>query len=249
MIELKGKEEIVFMREAGRITALCLEQIIPRIVPGATPLELDEFAEAFFREHGALPSFKWYLGYPATLCVSVNEEVVHGIPTSRPFKEGDIVSVDIGAVYKGFHGDMAVTVPVGKISKQKEKLIAVTREALYKGIAQARVGNRVSDISHAIQKHVEKNGFSVVRELVGHGIGRRLHEDPQIPNYGKPGEGPVLQAGMVIAIEPMVNMGGPNVKVKEDKWTVVTQDMMPSAHFEHTLLITEGEPEILTVCR
>lgn len=247
MIVLKSKEEIDLMREAGRIAARCIEELRLRVQVGVTPLELDQFAEDYIRRHGGLPSFKGYMGYPATLCVSVNEEVVHGIPSSRPFKEGDLVSLDIGVIVKGFHGDMAVTVPVGKIGTAKEKLVQVTREALYKGIEQALVGNHVSDISHAVQKHAERNGFSVVRELVGHGVGRNLHEEPQVPNHGAPGEGPVLAEGMVIAIEPMVNMGSYDVKVKGDKWTVVTRDLMPSAHFEHTIAITAKGPEILTL--
>ncbi len=235
------------MRKAGKIAALCVEGLIPQVVVGNTPLKLDQWAEQFIIDHGGIPSFKGYMGYPASLCVSVNEEVVHGIPTSRPFKEGDLVSIDIGAVYQSYHSDMAVTIPVGKISKQKEKLLSVTRDALYIGIEQARSGNHVSDISHAIQKYAEKNRFSVVRELVGHGVGKSLHEEPQIPNHGKPGEGPVLESGMTIAIEPMVNMGNAKVKVKDDKWTVVTVDMMPSAHFEHTIVITHNGAEILTL--
>jgi len=246
MINLKSKDEIDLMREAGRIAALCLEELKAQICEGKTPLELDRFAEEYIRKHGGTPSFKGYMGYPASLCVSVNEEVVHGIPSSRPFREGDLVSIDIGAIFKEFHGDMAVTVPVGKIPADKEKLVRVTEEALYKGIEMARVGNYLSDISHAVQKHAEKNGFSVVRELVGHGVGRRLHEEPQVPNYGKPGEGPILEEGIVIAIEPMLNMGKADVKVRNDKWTVVTVDMMPSAHFEHTLAITKNGPVILT---
>lgn len=247
MIALKSTDEITLIREAGRIAAQCIEELIPQIVAGNTPLELDRFAEKYILEHGGLPSFKGYLGYPASLCVSVNEEVVHGIPTPRPFKEGDIVSVDIGVIYQEFHGDMAITVPVGKISAIKQKLIEVTRESLFKGIEQARAGNYVSDISHAVQKYVEKYRFSVVRELVGHGVGRRLHEDPQVPNYGQPKEGPLLEPGTVIAIEPMVNMGTAKVKVKPDKWTVVTLDLMPSAHFEHTVAITQDGPQILTL--
>ncbi len=247
MIALKSRDEIGLIRQAGRIAAQCIEELVTQIVAGNTPLELDRFAEEYIRKHGGLPSFKGYMGYPASLCVSVNEEVVHGIPTSRPFKEGDLVSVDIGVIYEEFHGDMAITVAVGKISAEKEKLVRITRESLYKGIEQARAGNHVSDISNAVQKHVEKHSFSVVRELVGHGVGRRLHEEPQVPNYGKPGEGPILEVGTVIAIEPMVNLGSPKVKVKNDKWTVVTLDLLPSAHFEHTIAITEKEPEILTL--
>ncbi|MCL5055943.1 MAG: type I methionyl aminopeptidase [Firmicutes bacterium] len=247
MINIKDKRELQIMRDSGKIAAQCLEFLISQVVVGNTPLMLDQWAEQFIAEKGGIPSFKGYMGYPASLCISVNEEVVHGIPTSRPFREGDLVSIDIGVIYQGYHSDMAVTVPVGKISKEKEKLISVTKEALNKGIEQARAGNHVSDISHVIQKYAEKNSFSVVRDLVGHGVGKNLHEEPQVPNHGKPGEGPVLEPGMTIAIEPMVNMGDAKVKVKDDKWTVVTVDMMPSAHFEHTIVVTENGAEVLTL--
>lgn len=246
-ITLKSKDEIALMRQAGRIAALCIEKLISLAVPGNTPLELDRAAEDFMAQQGGVPSFKGYLGYPASTCISVNEEVVHGIPNCRPFQEGDLVSIDIGVNYQGYHGDMAVTVAVGKVSKKKEKLIQVTREALFEGIGQARAGNHLSDISHAIETRVKRNGFSVVRELIGHGVGRELHEEPQIPNYGKAGEGVVLESGMIFALEPMVNMGTERVKVGPDGWTFSSEDSNLSAHWEHTIAITESDAEILTV--
>ena len=216
------------------------------VAPGVTTKDLDEVAREVITSHGAIPSFKGYHGYPGNICASVNEEVVHGIPGSRKLQEGDIVSVDCGATYNGFVGDSAVTIPVGKIDPVSEQLLRVTEESLYKGIAAAIVGNRLSDISHAVQVHVEAAGFSVVRDYVGHGIGRNMHEDPQIPNFGPPGHGPLLKPGMVLAIEPMVNVGTYKVRTLKDGWTVLTADGKRSAHFEHTIAITPDGPKLLT---
>ncbi|MBX6394238.1 MAG: type I methionyl aminopeptidase [Alicyclobacillaceae bacterium] len=246
MIVSKSKAELEWMREAGRIVALAHEAVAKAVAPGITTRELDRIADEVIRKHGAVPSFKGYHGYPASICVSVNEELVHGIPGDRKLAEGDIVSIDIGAMYHGYHGDAAVTLPVGKISDLAKRLLQVTEEALYKGIEKAVVGNRLSDISHAVQVHVESHGFSVVRDYVGHGIGQNMHEDPQIPNFGPPGHGPRLRPGMTLAIEPMVNAGSYHVKTLADNWTVVTADGSLAAHFEHTIAVTEGEPEILT---
>jgi methionyl aminopeptidase len=223
-----------------------LEEIKKIISPGITTKELDDLAESYILAKGALPAFKGYRGYPASLCASVNEQVVHGIPSSTKIKEGDIVSLDIGVYYKGFYGDAAVTLPVGKISRQVQKLLSVTESALDAGIAGASAGRRLSDISSAIQQCAESEGFSVVRNFVGHGIGRDLHEEPQIPNYGKPGDGPRLIEGMTLAIEPMVNAGSWEVSILKDGWTAVTKDRSLSAHFEHTVAITKNGPEILT---
>ncbi|NLY29920.1 MAG: type I methionyl aminopeptidase, partial [Firmicutes bacterium] len=214
--------------------------------PGITTASLDALAEEFIRDHNAIPAFKGYNGYPASICVSVNEEVVHGIPGARVLKGGDIVSIDIGVVVDGFYGDMARTYPVGEISEEAKRLISVTETALKKGIAAAVVGNRISDIGHAVQSCVEAHGMSVVRDFVGHGIGRNMHEEPQIPNFGRPGYGPRLKPGMVLAIEPMVNVGGWEVVVLSDNWTVVTADRSLSAHFEDTVAVTEGGPLVLT---
>jgi len=246
-ITLKTKEEIALMREAGRIVAITLERLSKSVRPGISTAELDAIAEETIRQHNATPSFKGYGGFPASLCASINEEVVHGIPsTDRILSDGDIVSLDVGAIYEGWHGDAAVTVPVGKIGTVAQRLISVTREALYRGIAKARSGRHLSDISWAIQSYVESKGFSVVRQYVGHGIGRSMHEDPQIPNFGPPGRGPILKPGMTFALEPMVNVGTFRTVVKPDKWTVVTEDGKLSAHFEHTIAVTDGEPIILT---
>ena len=235
------------MREAGRLVALCHLVVAEAIRPGVTTRELDRIAEEFIRQNGGIPTFKGYCGYPASICVSVNDEVVHGIPGPRVLREGDIVSVDIGVTYRGFVGDAAFTWPVGKVSELARRLLDVTREALAAGIAQSRPGNRLTDISHAVQTLAEAHGFSVVREFVGHGIGRQMHEEPQVPNYGPPGQGPVLLPGMVLAIEPMVNAGGAEVCVDEDRWTVRTRDGSLSAHFEHTVAITRDGPQILTL--
>lgn len=215
--------------------------------PGVKTVDLDRFAEAYIRERGALPAFKGYRGYPFTLCTSVNEQVVHGLPSERGLQEGDILSLDLGAIVEGYYGDAAITVAVGDISPEAHRLLQTTREALHCGIAQAVPGHHLTDISHAIQRHVETQGFSVVRIFVGHGIGRALHEEPQIPNFGPPGRGPVLKSGMVLAIEPMVNAGSHEVAILEDRWTAVSQDRLLSAHFEHTVAITEKGPEILTL--
>lgn len=246
MIIFKSEREIQHMREAGRIVALALRAVREAVAPGVTTKDLDEVAREVITSHGAIPSFKGYHGYPGNICASVNEEVVHGIPGSRKLQEGDIVSVDCGATYNGFVGDSAVTIPVGKIDPVSEQLLRVTEESLYKGIAAAIVGNRLSDISHAVQVHVEAAGFSVVRDYVGHGIGRNMHEDPQIPNFGPPGHGPLLKPGMVLAIEPMVNVGTYKVRTLKDGWTVLTADGKRSAHFEHTIAITPDGPKLLT---
>ncbi|WP_258358889.1 type I methionyl aminopeptidase [Moorella sulfitireducens (nom. illeg.)] len=247
MIVLKSRGEIALMREAGRIVAQVLAKLKDHIVPGVTTAELDRIAEDYIREKGAVPAFKGYQGFPASICASVNEEVVHGIPGLKQLAEGDIISIDIGAVKNGYVGDAAATFPVGAIDAEKRHLLAVTEAALYEGIKQAIAGNRLTDISHAIQTHVEKNGLSVVRDYVGHGIGRAMHEDPQVPNFGPPGYGPRLRAGMVLAIEPMVNAGTHEVYTLANGWTVVTRDKKPSAHFEHTVAVTDNGPEILTL--
>jgi methionyl aminopeptidase len=247
MIILKTPEEIEVMAQASKLVAETLEALKKEVRPGVTTEQLDRFAEAFIVARGGRPAFKGYRNYPKTLCASVNEQVVHGIPSKRPLKEGDIVGLDLGVIVGGFYGDAAMTVAVGTVSPEAARLIKVTEEALYRGIEQAVVGNRLSDISHAIQRYVEAAGYSVVTDFVGHGIGRQLHEEPQVPNYGKPGQGPRLQYGMVLAIEPMVNMGGSAVRILEDQWTAVTQDGSLSAHFEHTIAIQPSGPaRILT---
>ncbi|MGE5599407.1 MAG: type I methionyl aminopeptidase [Bacteroidota bacterium] len=248
MIVLKSPSELEKMRCAGRIVVAVLEELAQMARPGITTRYLDARAAELTAKMGGIPSFKGYNGFPANLCVSVNEEVVHGIPGRRRLMEGDILSLDFGAIYDGYHADAAVTVPVGKISAEAEELIRVTREALARGIAAARQGNRVSAISRAIQTYVEAAGYSVVREFVGHGIGQRMHEAPQIPNFvtGFADFNPRLRAGMTLAIEPMVNAGGQYVETKADGWTVVTRDGKLSAHFEHTVVVTGGEPEIIT---
>lgn len=247
MIVLKRPDEIARMRAAGRIVGQLLEEIGRRIRPGVTTAELDRFAEAFIRERGAVPSFKGYRGYPASICTSINEQVVHGIPAARRLREGDILSVDVGVVLDGYHGDAARTFPVGDVDERALRLLEVTEQALWAGIEQARVGHHLSDIGHAIQRLVEGAGLSVVREFVGHGIGRQMHEEPQVPNYGLPGRGIRLRAGMTLAIEPMVNEGGSDVTILEDHWTAVTVDGSRSAHFEHTVAITDGGPVVLTL--
>jgi len=249
MIILKTPEEIELISRAGQIVAECQNVLIRELKPGMTTLDLDSLTETYIRDLGGIPAFKGYRNYPKSLCASINEEVVHGIPSRRVLNEGDIIGLDVGAIVEGFYGDGAVTVSLGEVKKPIRKLIEVTRDALSKGLEQAVVGNRLSDISFAIQTHVEQHGFSVVRDFVGHGIGRQLHEEPQVPNYGKPGQGPRLKAGMALAIEPMVNMGGVGVKVLEDGWTAVTSDGSLSAHFEHTVSIEPmGPPRILTTC-
>lgn len=247
MIIIKTPEEIAKMRKAGRVVAQALEILDEMVKPGVRTIALDRAVEEFFSKVGAIPSFKGYHGFPASICASVNDVVVHGIPGEQVLVEGDIIGIDIGAIVDGYHGDAARTFPVGQISSEAQRLLTVTQEALYCGIKQAVVGNRLSDISHAVQAHVEAAGFSVVRDFVGHGIGRSMHELPQVPNYGKPGRGIRLKAGMTLAIEPMVNVGGYEVEILEDDWTVVTVDGKLSAHFEHTVAITENGPEVLTV--
>jgi methionyl aminopeptidase len=245
MIILKTPDEIALMAKASRVVAEALEVLKSAAKPGVTTDELDRLAEAEIRSRGALPAFKGYRNYPKTLCVSVNEQVVHGIPSKRVLKDGDIVGLDLGAIVGGFYGDSAVTIAVGRIDEKAATLVRVTEESLSLAIQQARVGNRLSDISHAVQQHVEAAGYSVVTEFVGHGIGRQLHEEPQVPNYGKPGQGPRLQPGMVLAIEPMVNMGGSAVRVLDDRWTAVTVDGSLSAHFEHTIAIQPSGPALV----
>jgi methionyl aminopeptidase len=242
MIILKTPAEIEIMAAASRVVAEVLEIVRKEVRPGVSTDELDALAEKEIRARGAIPAFKGYRNYPKTLCVSVNEQVVHGIPSKRKLKEGDIVGLDLGAIVGGFYGDSAVTVAVGRISEKTHQLVQSTEEALYLGIEQAVVGNRLTDISHAVQKHAESAGYSIVTEFVGHGIGRQLHEEPQVPNYGRPGQGPRLQTGMVLAIEPMVNMGGSAVRVLDDRWTAVTADGSLSAHFEHTIAIQPSGP-------
>lgn len=247
MIQLKSAREIDVMRGAGRITADILREVAEAVRPGVTTRELDEIAERKCGERGVKPAFKGYHGFPGSLCVSVNEQVVHGIPSDRALKEGDIVGLDFGVILDGYYGDSAVTIGVGKVREEAKRLIDVTRSGLEKGIEQACVGKKLFDISSAIQNYVEGQGFSVVREFVGHGIGRSLHEEPQVPNYGPKGKGITLKEGMVLAIEPMINAGGHAVRIEKDGWTAVTVDGSLSAHFEHTVAITKNGPEVLTL--
>lgn len=247
MIILKSLQEIEKIRSAGRIVAGTIEELKKRVCPGITTRELDRIAEEFIIKKGGAPAFKGYKGYPNTACISVNEEIVHGIPSERVLEEGDIVSIDLGVLLDGYYGDAAITLPVGRINNSTKRLLDVTEAALYRAIEKTVVGSRVSDISFTIQSYVENAGYSVVREFVGHGIGRSLHEDPPVPNFGEPGKGPRLKAGMVLAIEPMVNMGASDLFVLDNGWTAVTRDRSLSAHFEHTVAVTEGGPEILTV--
>ena len=247
MIHLKSPREIQVMRDANRIVAEILAELSEQITPGISTMELNEIGESLAAKRNARPAFKGYNGFPYALCASINEEVVHGMPSlKRILREGDIISLDFGVVHKDFYGDAAITVPVGQVDDMSRDLIQATEEALYRGIAHAVAGNRLSDISHAIQSHVEAKGFSVVREFVGHGIGRSLHESPQIPNYGSPGLGVKLKPGMVLAIEPMINQGEYGVEILGDGWTAVTKDRSRSAHFEHSIAITENGPEILS---
>ena len=246
MIVCKSPEELRCLGAANQLVADVLRRLQSMCAPGVTTRELDTVAEAHIREAGAEPAFKGYQGFPATLCASVNQEVVHGIPSDNPLKDGDIISLDIGVVLDGYYGDSAVTVAIGEISDEASKLLAVTRESLERAIEMVQVDGRVSDLGHAVQTHVEAHGFSVVREFVGHGIGTQLHEEPQIPNYGEPGRGPRLREGMVLAIEPMVNAGGAGVRVLDDGWTAVTRDGRLSAHFEHSVAVTADGPEVLS---
>ncbi len=247
MIILKSLQEIEKIRKACLVVADVLEEMRVQVHPGVSTQALDEFAERFILSAGAKPAFKGYRGYPKTLCTSVNNEVIHGIPSQDVvLRQGDIVSVDVGAIVEGFYGDAAITLPVGKVATEAERLLKVTEESLYRGIELAAEGNRLYDISYAVQSHVESHGYSVVREFVGHGIGRNMHEDPQIPNFGSRGQGPRIKHGMVFAIEPMVNMGGSATVVKEDGWTAVTVDGSLSAHFEHTVAVMPDGPWILS---
>ena len=246
-IVIKSEAEIAIMREAGRHVAQVLQLLVAHVRPGVVEKELDELVRKEFARRGVVPTFLGYQGYPATVCISVNDEIVHGIPGERPFQEGDVVGIDLGCTYRGFVADAAVTVGVGRISPEAERLIRVTEEALWRGIRAARAGNRLGAIGHAIQSYVEGEGLAVVREYVGHGVGRQMHEDPQVPNYGPPDWGPLLRKGMVLAIEPMVNLGTWRTKRDADGWTVRTADGSLSAHFEHTIAVTEGDPIVLTL--
>lgn len=247
MINVKTKSEVELMRRAGDLVAQTLDLVQETARPGVTTRELDRIAEEFIRSHGAEPAFKGYLGYPATLCVSIDDEVVHGIPSDRQLKDGQIVSVDVGVQIDGWFGDAARTLRIGSVRPEADRLLNITQEALERAIEQAQAGNRLGDISAAVQTFAEKNGYSVVRDLVGHGIGRQMHEEPQVPNFGAPHTGVLLKPGMVLAIEPMINIGGAAIKFDDDKWTVRTADGSLSAHFEHTVAITENGPDVLTL--
>ena len=246
MIYLKTDEEIELLREANLVVARTLAEVAKVIAPGVTTLKLDAVAEEYIRSQGAVPGFKGYGGFPGTLCVSVNENVVHGIPSNYALREGDIVSVDCGAVKDGFNGDSTYTFCVGEVSEEVKNLLRTTKESLYVGIEKAVEGNRIGDIGHAVQEYCEKRGYSVVRELCGHGVGKRLHEEPDVPNYGRKGTGPLIKNGMVIAIEPMINMGSKNIVIERDGWTCRTRDRKPSAHYEHTLAVQDGKASPLT---
>ena len=250
MIFIRSEKELKYLRTSGQILAKVLQRLRETTInnSGITTQELNKLAESLILKQNAKPAFKGYGGFPYSLCVSINEEVVHGMPGPRQIRPGDIVSLDLGAIWKGYYSDSAITVAVGKIDKEIQRLLKVTKESLYEGIKQAKKGKRVSDISFAVQCYVEKNGFSVVRDLAGHGVGRELHEDPSIPNFGKPHRGPRLEKGMVLAIEPMVNVGSFEVEILKNGWTVVTKDRQFSAHFEHTITVTDNNPEILTLC-
>ena len=247
MIELKSAREIGLMRRGGHILSEVMDRLRDTVKAGMSTLEVDEDVEAFITARGAKPAFKGYRGFPATVCISINEEVVHGIPSAhRRIKEGDIVGLDLGCIVDGYYADCAFTLAIGDVPPKVQRLLDVTRESLDQAIQECRPGRRLSDVSHAVQAHVERHGFAVVRAFVGHGIGRALHEDPQVPNFGDPGRGPQLRPGMVLAIEPMVTMGSWEVKVLDDGWTAVTRDGSLAAHFEHTIAVTEAEPEVLT---
>src|SRR5688572_5680916 len=252
MIYLKNREEIELMRESALMVSRTLGLIAKEIRPGVIPLHQDRMAEEYIRDNGGVPAFKGYKGargvpdFPATLCISINEAVVHGIPGKAPLREGDIISVDCGVKKNGFYGDHAYTFAVGEVSQEVKRLLEVTKECLYLGIRQMVSGNRIGDISYAIQQHAEKNGYGVVRELVGHGLGKSMHEEPEVPNYGKRGDGPKMKEGLVLAIEPMINLGTKNIRQLKDGWTIITADNKPSAHFEHDVAIVDGKPEILS---
>jgi len=246
MIPLKSKEDLEMMGKAGKILARIMQNLQKFINAGISTRQINQLAEELVRQQNVIPAFKGYKGFPATTCTSVNEEIVHGIPNERILKEGDIISLDLGINYKGYFSDIAVTLAVGRVNSRIKKLIEVTQKALSEGIRYTQIDNHVSDISYAIQNYVEKYGFSVVRQFVGHGIGKNLHEEPEVPNFGRPHQGPLLKKGMVLAIEPMVNMGTWESEILDNGWTAVTKDNMPSAHFEHTVAVTENGPEILT---
>ncbi|MGI6115469.1 type I methionyl aminopeptidase [Clostridiaceae bacterium] len=246
MIEIKTREEIAHMRAAGLIAAKARQAVGQAVAPGVTTAELEKIAEDTIRSCGAIPSFKGYEGFPYAICASTNEEVVHGFPSQRVLQEGDIFSADIGTIYEGWQGDTAETFPVGKVSKEAQALIEVTEASFWEAVKFCKVGYRLGDISYAVQQYCESRGYGVVRDLCGHGIGREMHEDPEVPNFGRPGKGPRLQEGMVIAIEPMITTGTYRVRVRPDGWTVVTADGSLASHYEHTVAITDGEPEILT---
>ena len=245
-IVYKSSEEIAIMREAAQIVSRTLGEVAKQLKPGVTPAFLDQMAEDYIRSQNALPGFKGLYGCPSTLLISVNEQVVHGLPTNKPIQDGDIVSVDCGSVFKGYYGDHAYTFEVGNVSEEKKKLCAITKECLYLGIEACNTSNRIEDIGFAIQQHAEAHGYGVVRDLVGHGLGKKLHEEPQVPNYGRRGKGKRIQNGLTIAIEPMINMGTFKVKTLEDQWTIVTDDGLPSAHFEHNIAVVNGKAEILS---
>ncbi len=246
MIVYKTAEEIEIMREAAQVVSRTLGKVAEQIKPGVTPLELDALAEDYIRSQNAIPGFLGLYDFPNTLCISVNEQVVHGIPNDRPLEEGDIISVDCGAIFEGYYGDHAYTFGVGNIDPEVQKLLDVTKECLDLGIAEAKLGNRIGDIGFAIQQHAEKHGYGVVRDLVGHGLGKTMHEEPQVPNYGRRGRGKKILNGLTIAIEPMINMGTERVVQLDDNWTIVTEDGKPSAHFEHDIAVVDGKPEVLS---
>ena len=246
MIKLKSKEEIELMRESAQLVSKTLGMLTPEIQPGVTTLYLDKLAETFIRDHKAVPGFLGLYDFPNSLCISVNEQVVHGIPNNKPLLEGDIVSIDCGVLKNGYYGDHAYTFPVGEIDSATAQLLKVTKESLYLGIEQMVAGKRIGDVSYVIQRYTERHGYGVVRELVGHGLGQEMHESPEVPNYGKRGRGPVIKNGLVLAIEPMINLGTRKVKQLSDGWTIVTADGKPSAHFEHNVAVVDGKPDILS---
>ena len=246
MIKHKSREEIELMRESALLVSKTLGMLAPLVKPGVTTLELDRLAEEFIRDHGGIPGFLGLYDFPNTLCMSPNEQVVHGFPTDKPLLEGDVISIDCGVKMNGYYGDHAYTFEVGEVAPEVKKLLEITKESLYLGIEQCRVGNRIGDIGFAIQQHAEAHGYGVVKELVGHGLGKHMHEDPQVPNYGKRGRGKKIQEGLVIAIEPMINMGTARIRQLSDGWSIITADKAPSAHFEHDVAVVDGKPEILS---
>ncbi len=246
MIYYKSKEEIELMRISAQLVSKCLGELATIVKPGITPLDLDKVAEEYIRDHDAVPGFLGLYDFPNSLCISVNEQVVHGIPTNKPLEDGDIISVDCGALKNGFYGDQAYTFPVGEVSQEIDQLLRVTKESLVLGIEQAKVGKRIGDVSFAIQQHAESHGYGVVRELVGHGLGRKMHESPEVPNYGKRGKGSLIKNGLVIAIEPMINLGTKRINQLNDGWTIITADRKPSAHYEHDVAIVDGKADVLT---